>query len=97
MATHYRKKANTENLMDVIYPYESASRLSLYMLTNKLIFCLKSTRSVSRRKIFVFQDLSFQFTFQIVNYFCKLFKSSNKIQYYTYTIIIANIQHNEYA
>ena len=41
MTTHYRKKANTENLMDVIYPYENASRLSLYMLTNKLIFCLK--------------------------------------------------------
>ena len=34
---------SSENLMGVIYPYESGSRLSLYMLTNKLIFRLKST------------------------------------------------------
>ena len=83
--------------MDVIYPYESASRLSLYMLTNKLIFRLKSTQFVGQGKILFSRIFHFKFTFQIVNYFYKLFRSSNKIQCSTYTIIIANIQHNEYA
>ena len=41
---------SSENLMDVIYPYESDSRISLYMLTNKLIFRLKNTRSAGRGK-----------------------------------------------
>ena len=63
------------------------------MLTNKLTFYLKSTRSAGQDKNFVFQDISFQ----IVNYSCKLFRSSNKIQCSTYTITITNIQHNEYA
>ena len=52
-----------ENLMDVIYPYKSTSRLSLYILTIKLIFYLKSTQSTSQDKNFVFQDLSFQIYF----------------------------------
>ena len=62
--------------MDIIYPYENISKLSLYMLTNKLIFHLKSTQSAGWDKKFAFQDLSFQ----IVNYSYKLFKSFNKIQ-----------------
>ena len=49
--------------MDVIYPYKSTSRLSLYILTIKLIFYLKSTQSTSQDKNFVFQDLSFQIYF----------------------------------
>ena len=84
--------------MDVIYPYESLSILSLYMLTNKLIFRLKSTWFAGQgKKNLLSRIFHFKFTFQIVNYFCKLFRSSNEIQCSTYTIIIANIQHNEYA
>ena len=84
--------------MDVIYPYESVSRLSLYMLTNKLVFHLKSTRSAGQgKKNLLSRIFHFKFTFQIVNYSCKLFRSSNKIQCSTYTITITNIQHNEYA
>ena len=64
--SHFSLQVNepsSENLMDVIYQYESASRLSLYMLTNKLIFHLKSTRFAGREKKIVFQDLSFQIYF----------------------------------
>ena len=55
--SHFSLQVNepsSENLMDVIYQYESASRLSLYMLTNKLIFRL-NTRSRGQGKNFVFQ------------------------------------------
>ena len=90
-------KLSSKNLVDVIYQYESTSRLSLYLLTNILIFRLKCTRSVGRGKKFVLQDLLFQIYFSKVNYSCKFFKGSNKIQCFTYTIIIANIQHNECA
>ena len=80
---------SSKKLMDVIYPYESDSRLSLYMLTNKLTFYLKSTRFAGRGKILFSKIFISNLVFKIVNYSCKLFRSSNKIQ-------IFHIYHNDY-